>query len=117
MKIWIVDDDRIQLLINNKAVSKVWPEADVTTFLNPMDAISAFRDQEKPDMLLLDLTMPELSGFEFLEYMTIQNICLDVYIVSSSIDPQEIEQSKNYPSVKSFIMKPLTKSKLETIKN
>ena len=64
--------------------------------------------------------MPEMSGFELLEKMKAENVCLSptkIYILSSSLDPNDIERSKSFESVTDFISKPLDKLKIEQIKN
>jgi CheY-like chemotaxis protein len=62
--------------------------------------------------------MPEMSGFEFLEKMEAENIRLSntkIFILSSSLDPNDIERSKSFLSVTDFISKPLDKAKIEKI--
>jgi len=72
-----------------------------------------------PDMILLDLDMPVMDGWVFLDdFVKIPNHHqehLSLYILSSSINPSVIEKVKNYPIVKSFISKPVTVSDLKQI--
>jgi hypothetical protein len=61
-----------------------------------------------------------MSGFELLEKMKAENVYLSptrIYILSSSLDPNDIDRSKSFESVTDFISKPLDKIKIEQIKN
>ena len=66
--------------------------------------------EELPDILFLDLNMPVMDGWEFLDEFT--KLPLDkypmIYIVSSSIDSNDIEKANEYSMVKDFIAKPLS---------
>lgn len=69
-----------------------------------------------PDLILLDLNMPEFSGWDFLKnfknlYPTLQKK-IDIFIVSSSVDPHDRSRSEDYPFVKGFLIKPLNKETL-----
>ncbi len=72
-----------------------------------------------PDYIFVDLYMPRFGGWDFLErfqniYPSLKkNIC--IYIVSSSIDPRDIDRSKSYPFVTKFISKPIMKEVFEQI--
>jgi len=72
-----------------------------------------------PDIIFLDLSMPVMDGWEFLEeYSQLRcnlrkNIAL--FIVSSSISPEEVERSKNYSAVTDFLIKPLRAGKIEEL--
>jgi CheY-like chemotaxis protein len=68
-----------------------------------------------PDVILLDLNMPILDGWQFLDEFVKLPIKKEIaiFIVTSSIDPSDIEMVKKYDIVKSYIMKPITAQKLE----
>jgi CheY-like chemotaxis protein len=75
--------------------------------------------EELPDIIFLDLHMPDFSGWDFLEQF--KRLCrsfpkpISIYIVSSSIDPRDRLRSLQYPFVKEFLTKPLHKNKLELL--
>jgi CheY-like chemotaxis protein len=66
-----------------------------------------------PDYIFIDLYMPSFTGWDFLNRF--QNIYqslkknINIYIVSSSVDPRDIDRSKTYPFVTTFISKPVLK--------
>ena len=69
-----------------------------------------------PDVILLDLNMPVMDGWQFLdEFVKIDSHKLiTIYIVSSSIDPADKDRVKNYLNVSNFIIKPIS---IENLKN
>ncbi|QIE59472.1 response regulator [Rasiella rasia] len=70
--------------------------------------------EELPDLILLDLNMPIMDGWQFLDNFTKIKVEKEIiiYIVSSSIDPIDIEKSKTYASVSNFVVKPITFDKI-----
>jgi CheY-like chemotaxis protein len=75
--------------------------------------------QKIPPFIFLDLNMPIMNGWEFLEEFTkIPNNSLKkttIYIISSSVDPRDLERVKNYKAVNNYILKPITPTDLETV--
>src|SRR5258708_13831690 len=72
-----------------------------------------------PDIIFLDLSMPVMDGWEFLEeYSQLRGkLTKDIalFIVSSSITPEEVERSKTYAAVTDFFIKPLRAAKIEDL--
>jgi CheY-like chemotaxis protein len=119
---YLVDDDDIFRLVANKQMSKHPGFDTVEIFENGQEAlealqVSALQPEQLPALILLDLNMPVLDGWGFLDQM--QQLPLSreivVVIVTSSIDPQDIQKAKTYSEVKDFVAKPLTESKLTQI--
>lgn len=73
--------------------------------------------QPLPEIIFLDLNMPVMNGWEFLDEFNKLSFTNKpkVYIVSSQFDLQEIEKGKSYDFVRDFISKPLIESKLASI--
>ncbi|MDZ4726510.1 MAG: response regulator [Leptospira sp.] len=74
-----------------------------------------------PSIVFLDLNMPVVDGWGFLETFHLKYILhfpdTKVYILTSSVDPEDKERASKYSFVKDFISKPITKFILEKIKN
>ncbi|RZJ78960.1 MAG: response regulator, partial [Flavobacterium sp.] len=67
-----------------------------------------------PNLVLIDINMPIMNGWEFVEaYSLIEDTPdADLYILSSSVYENDIEKTKNYPNVNGFISKPLSIERL-----
>lgn len=119
----LVDDDEINNFITLKLIRKVFPDSVLSTFLNGRLAIDKlkeiinFQPEKIPDYILLDINMPIMNGWEFLEEYKILDLDADkkitIYILSSSVFSNDIDKAKSYQSVANFISKPLN---LESIK-
>ncbi|WP_300567206.1 response regulator [Flavobacterium sp.] len=116
--ICIIDDDRIYQYLAHKIISETNLVDEIDVFSNGLEAInflkSAHSDKNKlPDIILLDLFMPVMDGWGFLkEYILIKPELvkkIPIYIVSSSIDPADIQKSKSIKNVTDFIVKPMTR--------
>lgn len=116
----IVDDDSVFQFITQKVVEKTRLVRNIKVFSNGLEAIeflkSVREDPEAlPDVILLDLAMPVLNGWDFLEeYVALRPSLgkqIVLYIVSSSIDPKDIERARSISEVTDFIIKPVTRDK------
>jgi|AntRauTorckE5430_2_1112549.scaffolds.fasta_scaffold27776_2 CheY-like chemotaxis protein len=115
-KIFLVDDDKIFLLTAKFSLKRVFPNADIQSFNNAEEAISRLI-KEKPDLLLLDLNMPVMDGWTFLEELEQRGsaVTFPIYIVSSSIDPSDISRANEHDHVMGFIEKPLDERKVKVL--
>jgi CheY-like chemotaxis protein len=110
----LIDDDAINNLLNRQFLTFVLPGSNVTTFQDPMQVLRYLSDGKivRPDLILLDINMPELSGWEFLDELATIDSRIEVMILSSSIHWADIDRSKTCPQVKCYIEKPLTEDKI-----
>ncbi|MCC5939483.1 MAG: response regulator [Lunatimonas sp.] len=71
-----------------------------------------------PEVLLVDINMPIMNGWQFLEEYEKRNLKREVkiYVVSSSINQEEIDRANAYPFVSGYIFKPLTLEKVKELK-
>jgi CheY-like chemotaxis protein len=116
---YIVDDDAIFVFVLKKLLEKNGNFGRMVDFKNGNDAIDILfsKESQLPCVILLDLNMPIIDGWQFLDQLEDSELKeqLNVYIMSSSIDRSDIEKSKNYSIVKDFISKPVNADKLDKI--
>ena len=114
----VVDDDSVNNLICRKVIKLVFPEADVLTFTNPEKALLFIKSiytysPGKTTIVLLDINMPILSGWDFLEKFEgfDANIKeqLKIYMLSSSTDQLDKDLANENKNVCGYIEKPLDK--------
>jgi CheY-like chemotaxis protein len=122
--LYLVDDDDVFKFLANKVITETKLVRQIKMFFNGFDALEFLKSvQDKPDKLpdviLLDLTMPVMDGWSFLnEYISLKpNLgkAITIYIVTSSIDPADIDRAKSISDVTDYIIKPVTKEKFEDI--
>lgn len=115
----LVDDDPLSNLLLKKTIEKTFVGAEVKDFIAPELALAYIKTEFESNKLgekttlFLDINMPILTGWEFLEAFEtlaapIKNQ-FNIYILSSSIDPADIQRAKLNPYVIDFIEKPINK--------
>lgn len=124
LRVMLIDDNIIDLKINSKIIliSKLFD--DIIQFQSGEEALSylsKYIDQpdKLPHLILLDIQMPEMDGFEFLDsYKTFPNQLKDkclVAMLSSTLDFGDIKKAEANPHVIKLLKKPLMTAELETI--
>ncbi|SHF98486.1 response regulator [Pedobacter caeni] len=110
----LVDDDVITNRLHQMLIKKHHSDKKIALFDDPQIALGYIKTHH-PDLILLDLHMPEIDGWKFLHMMEEHNVFIDVVIVSSSIDPRERLRAKSFMCVKDFYVKPLTSEKVKQL--
>lgn len=123
VSILLVDDDEINNFISIKLIKKALITTEIMACLNGKYAIEQLVQIQKkdpgelPDYILLDINMPIMNGWEFLDEYKRLNIDpagkTKIYIISSSVFSNDINKARSYPLVKSFISKPLSVEKIK----
>lgn len=130
-KIMCIDDDQIALKICNLFLRKNLEVEDIICAASGREALTYFDEIIKqansgsanllaPQLVFLDLNMPEMNGFEFLdlyerryyEYLPKTKIV----VLSSTIDPHDLKMANNYDAVIDFIRKPLNRDEVSRLK-
>ena len=65
MKVLLIEDDMIETMKMHRVLSKFPTKHDIVEAKNGEEALEALKDVELPDLILLDLNMPRMSGIEF----------------------------------------------------
>jgi CheY-like chemotaxis protein len=120
-----VDDDPITLMLCKMVINKASFSNEIITAKNGEEALNYFKtfldkQSKKPQLIFLDLNMPVMGGWEFLDCFSTSEYSeyntTKVIILSSTIDPEDIEKAKKYPMVLDFLSKPISKEMLEYVK-
>ncbi|MFC3415332.1 response regulator [Algoriphagus hitonicola] len=116
--IFLVDDDPINNLINKRLLKKMKYSENIYEFLEAEKALEniASLPPTQSIMVFLDINMPVMNGWEFLNEYLIQfeNRKDKIVILSSSIDFQDRQRAMGYDIVSGFLEKPLTLEKIES---
>lgn len=114
----VIDDDDINIFIIKKIVEKTGYNVNMVSKANGLlaiDYLKATLDKgDFPHLILIDINMPVLNGWEFLDAYEELSITqrVDMYMLSSSVYENDIEKAKTYAKVKGFISKPLSIERL-----
>ncbi len=111
MKILIVDDEPIHNFIAVRLFRQIDPELKVIDFT---DATLALKEipAVSPSYIFLDLNMPKMSGWDFLDEMLEKDLNYKVYILTSSVSTFDYEKATAYKNVVECLEKPVKKDKL-----
>ncbi|MEP7263675.1 MAG: response regulator [Bacteroidota bacterium] len=124
-KVMIIDDTKIDRYIASHTMKKTNFAREIIEFDLAKKAIVYLEENQHlpealPEIIILDVRMPEMDGFQFLERLSLlpqslkQSCC--IVMLSSSLDPADHDRAERNPVVKKFMNKPLSKANLEEIK-
>jgi CheY-like chemotaxis protein len=117
LDVFLIDDDRIYQFTARKTLESTGMVKDLQIFSNGEEAIDYLKAHpgKLPHLIFLDINMPTMDGWQFLEACTqyIQPGQLVIYMVSSSVDEYDIRKSKEYSLVSDYIIKPISRDKFE----
>ncbi|MDX2248103.1 MAG: PAS domain S-box protein [Bacteroidia bacterium] len=118
--VFMIDDDAVTNLIHTRIAAKETPDVKVRSFTDARSALKEISEKnEKPDLILVDINMPKMNGWEFLaaleELPRNQTDGIDIVVLSSSIFSEDKIKAKSFTLVRDFYTKPLTKESYREI--
>lgn len=117
----LIDDDKVYQFTAKMILEATGLTSSIKTFFNGKEAIDFLLIPENqqvgilPDVIFLDINMPVMNGWNFLQafeemkHILPKNII--VYVVSSSVDESDIQKSKSFKTVTDYVIKPINKEK------
>jgi CheY-like chemotaxis protein len=118
--VMLIDDNEIDNLINQKMIEASSITENIYTHTGAKSAIEFLKNMEKmdvadkvlPDVIFLDIDMPLMDGFQFLdEFANLSQVTRKkcrIIMLTSSINPQDFNRAKKYENVKLYLNKPLS---------
>ncbi|HEK20020.1 MULTISPECIES: response regulator [unclassified Mucilaginibacter] len=115
----LVDDNYIDNFVTRRILESVDFADDIVVIQSATEALDALQTGAvKPDVIFLDIRMPQMSGFEFLkayEALGTDKSGTKIFMLSSSLDPTDMNNSLSNKYVTQFVHKPLTHEALEEL--
>ncbi|WP_428328529.1 response regulator [Mucilaginibacter sp.] len=115
----LIDDNYIDNFVTRKILEGSNFAGNIIVVRSATEAINSLKDGiVKPDVIFLDVRMPLMSGFEFLEEydkIDIDKSEIKIFMLSSSLDPVDLKKSADNKYITQFIHKPLTQKALEEL--
>jgi CheY-like chemotaxis protein len=120
--VYVVDDDPLYIFSMKKVLKLTEFCNEAKFFKNGQEALDELIPQLEagvlPDVIFLDISMPLMNGWQFLDHLIKypQSKEMKIYIISSSIDPYDTGKSSSYDIVTDYIYKPITIEKMKELK-
>ncbi len=124
----VVDDDPLNNTICRLTIKKALGAVDVKTFTDPLQGLKYVSEEyptaieeNKTTFLFLDINMPIMNGWEFLEQYDVLDASIKnsikLFILSSSVDDRDIEKANANNNIVSYLAKPITKEIILNLTN
>jgi CheY-like chemotaxis protein len=116
LQIMLIDDDPTSNIITRKLILKYNPNFIVQEYKSATEALKELQEgKSKPNLIFLDINMPDMNGWQFLEKFSAFKQSIVVYLLTSSVDVLDIERAKVTSNLQGFISKPLTQQKIQQV--
>ncbi|SIQ14129.1 response regulator [Maribacter ulvicola] len=121
--IWVLDDDMVSQFAILYSIEQSFGNCRVVSFYNPLEVLEHLLEYQSnnirlPDKLLVDIVMPEMSGWLFLnELKKVPELFdkIDIYIISTFSNPEDRNLVKTHTLIKEYFNKPVSKNSITRI--
>ncbi len=123
-QVLIIDDDDINNFISESIIEvsgvakSSYTCSTARKALDYLQTLRASEPESLPDAILLDISMPQMNGWEFLDKLKETDILKQkktvIAMLTSSVYPEDISRAKRYKEVSEYISKPLTEEKMHS---
>lgn len=115
----MIDDDPFALFINQEIIQPLIIPSPKTYF-QAKEALKFLKENHSEDMqilIFLDLNMPEMNGWEFLDEIDKSDLKKNIFVViiTSSIDQRDYKKAQQYPNVSDFVVKPINQQLIKNL--
>ncbi|GAB4515680.1 response regulator [Allomuricauda sp. ARW1Y1] len=124
VNVFVVDDDDIYQFTIKVTLRSIPAVQSTSTFADGAEALEYIvvhqnEEDKLPDIIFLDINMPVMDGFqfmeEFVELLPSLQKSIKVYMVSSSMDPKDIKKAKRFEEISDYLIKPLNSKDIKEI--
>lgn len=123
MNVWIIDDDLVSRFATQYAIEQSSASSNIKIFESAFEVLLVVNDEsfygdDLPDILLLDLVMPEMDGWEFLKGLKKTGKVkksMRIYILSAFTNYKDRNLAKNHPLIYGYFDKPLSRVSVDNI--
>ncbi len=121
---FLIDDDEIFQFIMKNTIAEVNPDIKIQFFSDGEKGIDFLKQNlgaanNLPDIILLDVNMPFMDGWEFLsEYKSFQTDIkkdINIYLLTSSNNPQDIAKAQEISTLSGYLVKPISKDGIKNL--
>ncbi len=124
MILFVIDDDEFFQFIIERILFKINPAIKIESYNDGEEGIIAIKEKLQartslPDVVLLDINMPYMNGWGFMEeFKKIEgkiNKQIQIYMLTSSNDPDDLAKAKRISELSGYMVKPVTEEELELV--
>lgn len=112
-RVLVIDDSDVDQFLAELAIEDIDPAIEVTKAFDGQEALALLGEDYRPDLTLLDINMPRMSGFEFLEHYSRCQHRSPVVALSSSSLVTDMTLALDHECVRDYWIKPLDPVQLE----